>query len=250
MSADNRAMLRGFQTALRLIYPSRCVSCGDLVDSDFGLCGPCWRETPFIGGLVCDLCGTPLPGTTHDGIAVHCDDCMTIHRPWVQGRSALIYRGNARKLVLGLKHGDRTDICHPAAMWMAQAAKPLLAGDDILVPVPLHKWRYLRRRYNQAALLAKEISARLGVETIPDAVLRTGDKGSTDGLSFDERFQRLEGAMVLNPRQADRLTERNVIVVDDVMTSGATLAAVAEACHAAGAGRVCVLTLARVDKDA
>ncbi len=155
-------MLRGFQTALRMIYPARCVSCGDRVDSDFGLCGPCWRETPFIGGLVCDLCGTPLPGTTNEGASVHCDDCMTIPRPWAQGRSALIYRGNGRKLVLGLKHGDRTDICHPAAVWMARVAKPMLTGTEVLVPVPMHKWRYLKRRYNQAALLAQEVGARLG----------------------------------------------------------------------------------------
>ncbi len=98
--------------------------------------------------------------------------------------------------------------------------------------------------------MRRKLARGLGLDVIPDAVLRTGDKGSTDGLSFDERFQRLDGAMSVNPRQAGQLMGRNVIVVDDVMTSGATLAAVAEVCHAAGATRICVLTLARVDKDA
>ncbi|TKA95662.1 ComF family protein, partial [Cereibacter changlensis] len=99
----------GLQAALRLLYPPQCLTCDALVTTDFGLCGPCWRETPFITGLVCDLCGTPLPGED-PGHAVHCDDCLTLARPWARGRAALLYKDNGRRIVLALKHGDRLDL--------------------------------------------------------------------------------------------------------------------------------------------
>ena len=100
------------QSVLRAIDPSQCVSCRALTGSDFGLCGPCWRETAFIGGLVCDTCGTPLPGQEQADV-VHFDDCMVIARPWTQGRAVFVYKGNGRKIVLQLKHGDRIDLAPP-----------------------------------------------------------------------------------------------------------------------------------------
>ena len=135
-----------FQTALRLIYPPRCLCCGGLVETEFGLCATCWRDAAFITGLVCDLCGTPLPGEADQAEAVHCDDCMTVARPWSRGRATFLYRETARKLVLALKHGDRMDIAKPAAGWMAQAARPLLLPDMLVVPVPLHWSRLFIRR--------------------------------------------------------------------------------------------------------
>lgn len=96
------------QALLRLIYPPQCLSCGAEVDTDFALCPACWRDTPFITGLVCDGCGTPLPG--EESTAVHCDDCLTLARPWDQGRAALLYRDKGRGFVLSLKHGDRGDL--------------------------------------------------------------------------------------------------------------------------------------------
>jgi predicted amidophosphoribosyltransferase len=113
------------QDALQVIYPPQCISCAAPVISDFGLCGDCWRATPFIAGLVCDLCGLPLPGED-TSLRVLCDDCMTIARPWSQGRCALVYKDNARHLVLALKHGDRLDLARPAAGWMLKAAQPVI----------------------------------------------------------------------------------------------------------------------------
>ena len=91
----------GLQGALHLVYPPQCLTCDTRVTTDFGLCGACWRETGFVSGLVCDHCGTPLPGED-PGHAVHCDDCLTIARPWDRGRAALLYRDNGRRLVLSL----------------------------------------------------------------------------------------------------------------------------------------------------
>ncbi|MEQ9692824.1 ComF family protein [Shimia sp. SDUM112013] len=241
-------MRNKIQTAIQLIYPPRCIECGGLVESDFGLCGPCWCGTPFIGGLVCDLCGTPLPGTD-DGSPVCCDDCMKTERPWQKGRSALLYKDNARKLVLALKHGDRHDIVQPAAKWMMQAARPLLRPNIIVVPVPLHYLRLLKRRYNQSALLAQALARVLSMPWCPDALQRPHTRGSMSGLAFEERYRKMQGSFRPHPRRAHFLAERPVLLIDDVMTSGATLSAATEACFHAKAKEVHILTLARVAKD-
>lgn len=241
-------MAGALQSALRLIYPPRCTVCGDQVDSDFGLCGPCWRDTPFIAGLCCDACGTPLPGDASDG-PVHCDDCLRIARPWRAGRAALLYRDNGRRLVLALKHGDRHDVVRPAAVWMARAARPLLCADTLIAPVPLHWIRMLGRRYNQAALLARAVALELGQAHCPDLLIRPRATQPLGGKGRDARFAALQGALRVHPRRRDLVDGRSVLLIDDVMTSGATFAAAAQACLDAGAREVCILALARAGKD-
>lgn len=239
------------QSALRLIYPPRCTVCGGLVDSDFGLCGPCWRDTPFISGAACDLCGVSLPaGPEAEGATLHCDDCLTLPRPWTAGRAALMYRDNGRKLVLALKHGDRHDVVRPAAVWMARAARPMLHADTLIAPVPLHWLRLLKRRYNQAALLARAVSEEVDRPWCPDLLIRPRHTPALGGKGRDARFATLAGTIKVHPKRRHRLIGRHVILVDDVMTSGATFAAAAQACLDAGAGAVSILALARAGKDA
>ena len=237
------------QSLVRAIYPAQCVSCDALTEDDFGLCSACWRETRFIGGMICDTCGTPLPGEGAEE-DLQCDDCITIARPWDKGRSVFIYDGIGRKLVLGLKHGDRTDLALPAARWMAQkiAKWPLL--DTVFVPVPLHWVRLARRRYNQAALLTLALGKVLDRPVCVDALLRPKKTKPLQGHSREERFKALTDAITPNPKRMDQIKGKHVVLVDDVMTSGATLAASAEAAKAAGATNVSIVTLARVVKDA
>ena len=218
-----------------------------MVQSDFGLCGTCWRDTPFIGGTVCEGCGVPLPGEP-DGFRIDCDDCMTTARPWAEGRAAMLYRDKARALVLALKHGDRTDIARSAGVWMARAARPILRDGMVIAPVPIHWTRLLRRRYSQSALLAQAVARETGLAVCPDLLIRPTRTPMLDGLGAEARFATLADAIRAHPRR--RLEGREVLLVDDVMTSGATLAACAEACRAAGSGDVRVLVLARVAKDA
>lgn len=239
----------GMQAALHLIYPPQCLSCDALVTTDFGLCGPCWRDTPFITGLVCDLCGMPLAGED-TGTPEHCDDCLTIARPWSQGRAALLYRDNARQMVLALKHGDRLDLARPAAGWLMRVARPLLLPDMLVAPVPLHWLRLLKRRYNQSALLSSALAGLVGLDHCPDLLIRRRSTPSQEGRNRDARFANLSNALTLHPRRAAKVEGRHILLIDDVMTSGATLAAAAEACVAGGAKGVSVLVLARVAKDA
>ncbi|MDQ2065149.1 ComF family protein [Xinfangfangia sp. CPCC 101601] len=238
----------GLQRVIAALYPPQCMACHAFVASDFGLCPACWRDTAFISGLTCCACGSPILGEPCETEA-RCDDCLAMPRPWSEGRAALLYRDTARRLVLALKHADRMELARPASLWLQQASGDLIGAETLIAPVPLHWWRLIRRKYNQAALLSQALAERVAVDHCPDLLLRHRSTGSQEGRSREERFANLRGAIRINPRQAARLKGRPVLIVDDVMTSGATFTAAAEACLSAGAARVDVLALARVAKD-
>jgi len=237
------------QTAIHFLFPPRCMGCGVETTTDFALCGACWRETSFITGLVCDHCGTPLPGEAH-GETVLCDDCLMFQRPWAHGRAALVYDGNARKMVLALKHGDRLDMVRAMAGWMAEKARALDLTDTLVAPVPLHRWRYFHRKYNQSALLARCVARNLNLAYCPDLLRRTRATKPHKGLGHDERMANQLGAIAVSGAQRKKIAVKRVLLVDDVMTSGATLGACADACLSANAKEVIVLVLARVARDA
>ena len=243
------ALQSALDATLRVLYPPRCIACGTETLDDAGLCGACFRDMPFITGLVCDACGLPLPGEAADGLPVFCDQCLAEPPPWARGRAVFTYDGTARRLILALKHGDRLDLVRPMARWLA-GALPAVAADALLVPVPLHRWRLLARRFNQAALLAHDLARLTGLQACPDALLRRRPTRPQEGMTRAERLDNQQAAIV--PGRAGRalLPGRDVVLVDDVMTTGATLTACALACHAAGAATVTVLTLARVAPDA
>lgn len=238
-----------FQTALHLLFPPRCVACGVWVESDFGLCAECWAQTSFLGGVVCDVCGRPVHGERQEA-GLKCDECLLRPRPWQQGRAALSYSGAGRSLILALKHGDRTDVVWPAAKWMALSAKPLVSEHTLVVPVPLHRLRFLKRRYNQAALLAGRLAKLLNCSFCPDGLVRTQGLGSLEGLGPEDRMEKLKNAIHPNPRRTHLLASAPILLVDDVLTTGATLSAATNACFAANAKDVRIVTLARVAKDA
>lgn len=149
-----------------------------------------------------------------------------------------------------LKHGDRHDVAGPAALWLARAAQPLLKPDTLVVPVPLHWLRLLRRRYNQAVVLARAFAREVSCPMCPDLLIRPRATPSLGGLGREERFAALSGAIKVHPRRGHHIVGRDILLVDDVMTTGATLAVAAEACFAGGAASVNILTLARAAKDA
>ncbi len=237
------------QRLLNIIYPPRCLTCDEHVEKNNALCGHCWRETPFIIGAVCNKCGTPLVGED-TGENSLCDDCIRMARPWARGRSAMVYSGNGRNIILRLKHGDRSDLALSAAVWMSESARNLRRERQVIVPVPLHWTRFLKRRFNQSALLAKEMAKLLDASFGPDFLVRNKRTSSLDGLNREERFQMTADAITAHPKRIGKFRNRPILLVDDVMTSGATLAACADACLAAGAENVDIVTLARVAKSA
>lgn len=242
--------------ALRLVYPPQCLACGAPVAEEGGLCPDCWREAEFIQGSCCGRCGVPLPGDGLEDAAdeaaglLVCDDCLAVQRPWLRGRAALVYRGTGRKLALMLKHGDRLDLAPALGDWLARAALPLVRPDMLVVPVPVHLRRLLKRKYNQAEMLSARVARAHGLAHEPRLLRRTRHTPMQDHGSVGDRFANLDGALVVPARMAPRVQGRAVLLVDDVMASGATLAAAAQALRAAGSGPVSVVVLARAVKDA
>ena len=224
------------------------MACDEGVVEPGTLCAACWRDTAFVTGSICDQCGAPQSGLPGDGLLV-CDDCRATGRPWGRGRAVMAYGGTGRRLVLGLKYGDRHDIARPAGRWLLRVTAPLLREDTLIAPVPLHRLRLLRRRYNQSALLAWALARESGRTCAPDLLVRTRRTTTQEGLSRQARIDNLAGSMAVARRWQDRIAGRPVLLIDDVMTSGATLSAAAEACFRAGADSVDVAVLARVGRD-
>ena len=234
-----RAAMQSAGLALRdALYPATCLLCHDPV-AEPGLCGPCRRDAPFVTGATCPTCAVPLPGPAGDG--ERCDVCRTSPPPWDEARAALLYDGPARRLILRLKHGDRTELARPAAAWLSARARDLLRGDTLVVPVPLHRFRLWRRRYNQSAEVARALAGRMGLLYAPEALRRTRRTLPQDHRSKPDRRANVAGAFA-----ASGVEGRHVAVVDDVMASGATMAACADALRMAGAARITALALARV----
>lgn len=200
-------------------------------------------ERPF-----CERLGTPFAADYGAGPLLSPD---AIANPPVYARARAVARfdGPARRLVHRLKYGDRLELARTMGAWMARAGEELLVDADLLVPVPLHGWRLARRQFNQSTLLARAISSRCGVPVDPRALRRVKATASQVGLSRTQRGLNLQGAFRVPDDQAMLLTGRAVVLVDDVLTSGATVNAAARALLRGGARRVDVLVFARVLTD-
>lgn len=230
---------------LDALLPPRCLCCGGAVDRQGGLCPGCWTALNFIAPPVCACCGLPFEYAAEDGNL--CGACLAEPPAFTRARAVLVYDDGSRPLVLSFKHGDRIHAAAAFGAWLARAGAELLTDADLLVPVPLHRGRLFRRRYNQAALLTQAMSKRTGVPTIPDLLLRQRATPTQGGLDRKGRHRNVKGAFRLRPGLS--VAGKRVIVVDDVLTTGATLAECARVLTKAGAARVDVLTLARVVKS-
>jgi len=241
--------MTAFSAIADLLYPSSCVACRAETEGPPGLCAACFREAVFLTGAVCDLCGAPVPDSGEE--APVCDACAHAPPGFDRGRAALLYDGVGRRIALQLKHADRLDLARPASRWMLRAGGDMAEEADLIAPLPMHWTRLIRRRSNQAAELARAVAKAAGERRAyaPDLLRRTRRTDSQDGRTRAERFENVAGAFAVTRRWRALLAGAHVLLVDDVMTTGATLGACAEACRDAGAASVNALVLARVARD-
>ena len=211
-----------------------------------GLCPTCWPVVRFLAEPLCQRCGVPMdkPGEQT------CGDCHGRNPALTKARAAMLYDDGSRDLVLHMKHADALAGVPVLARWMQRAGAELLADSDFLVPVPLHWTRLFKRRYNQSAELARALARLSGVPMLPNTLQRPHRTPSQGGLSQSERRANVKHAFRVKDRYRDRINGSCITLVDDVLTTGATLDACAQVLLDAGALRVDALTLARVPSRA
>lgn len=228
---------------LDAVFPPRCGACGAGVEKQGALCAACWGAIHFIAPPFCRRCGWPFEFDLGEGAL--CGQCLRRAPPYAGLRSVFRYETGSRRQILGLKYYDRTVMTPAFGRWLAQAGREFAGKAELIVPVPLHRRRLLRRGYNQAALLAHALARETGLPALPDGLLRVRHTVPQAELPRRARLSNLRGAFLANPRRADRLRGRTVLLVDDVMTTGATVRACCKALRRAGAKEIYVLTLAR-----
>ncbi|MEX0692967.1 MAG: ComF family protein [Rhodospirillales bacterium] len=238
------AVILAGRTVQDHLWPPLCTACDTPLSSVGGLCATCWDKIRFMGRPQCHACGVPFP--FDPGAGALCASCSARRPAFERARSAFIYDDASRGIILAFKHADRTDLAPMLVTWLLRPAAPLLADAEIVAPVPLHWSRLLSRRYNQSALLANALARHGRVQSTPDLLIRTRRTPSQGGKSRLGRHKNVQGAFKVNTRHGQVLRDKRVLLVDDVLTTGASVEACARTLLRGGASAVDVITIARV----
>lgn len=230
--------------ALDTILPPRCLACGGGVALQGALCPACWDQIQFLAPPHCAVCGYPFEVDL--GPEALCPACVKEAPAYDRARAVLAYNAASRRLLLSFKHGDRTEGAPPYAAWLARAGAALIEDAELIVPVPLHRVRLFLRRYNQSALLAHALGRATGLPVATRVLRRRRNTPSQGRMSAQARWRNVAGAFAVDPGRRPDIEKRRVLLLDDVMTSGATVSACAQTLRRAGAAGVDVLVLARV----
>ena len=237
-------MRKSVAVVLDAILPPRCLKCGEIVADHGALCGQCWPALRFLGAPCCACCGLPFEFDMGENSL--CAACIADRPLFDRARAALVYDDASRDLILRFKHADRIDGAATFAGWMARAGAELIAAADVIAPVPLHRWRLVRRRYNQAAVLAKAIARERGKLAVPDLLVRRRATPSQGHLGRSQRQRNVAGAFAVHPGRRQAAAGARILLIDDVLTTGATAEACVRTLRSAGANAVDLLVLARV----
>ena len=244
--AGLRTIVRGcVRAALDVVYPPSCLACSAPTAAVGTLCASCWRKVRFIERPFCERLGIPF--VQDSGVELLSPEAVAAPPVFHRARAVAVFDdGPVRELVHRLKYGDRLELARPMGHWMARAGADLLKGADVLVPVPLHRLRLWSRRFNQAAALAHSISKASHVPVESFALHRIKATPPQVRLTRTQRAENVQGAFQVPDEARARVHDRRIVLVDDVLTSGATLNAAARALSRAGAGSIDVLVFARV----
>ena len=244
---DLRVAARAGRMIADFLLPPQCLSCRERVMEPASLCAGCWRKLSFLTEPCCDRRGVPFAFDPGDGIV----SAAALANPptWDRARAAVRFDEQSRRLVHDLKYHDRHEVAALMGRLMAVAGQSLMAQSAFVVPVPLFRWRMWRRRYNQSALLARRL-CRAELAFRPDLLERIRRTASQVGLDYRQRQANVRGAFKVPESKRGEIAGKTILLVDDVVTSGATANACAAALKAAGAARVNVLAFALVDDPA
>ncbi|HXC56063.1 MAG TPA: ComF family protein [Rhizomicrobium sp.] len=240
-----RGLRQAGRASLDLLFPPLCIACRAQVSAPGALCAQCWQTIQFLDGPLCECCG--LPFDFDPGGATLCAACHARPPAYDKARAVMRYDAHARGPILALKHGDRLDLVPGFTRWLERGGRALLDEADIILPVPLHPWRLWSRRYNQSAELARALARHCGKPADFQALVRSRATPSQGAMpSAKARRRNMLGAFKVSPRHKSAIAGRNLLLIDDVLTTGATVDACARALKRAGAAKVLVLALARV----
>jgi ComF family protein len=236
-----------WRLALGLLYPPSCIACQAATGEPHALCAACWSQIRFIERPFCERLGTPFAVDLGQPLL----SPAAIANPPVFGRARAVaeYDGTASLLVHRLKYNDRLELARAMGGMMTRAGAELLDEADVIVPVPLHRWRLWRRRFNQAMALARTVSEESGVTCDPFLLARVKRTRRQVGLTKAQRQENLQGAFRVPPEAKARLKRKRVLLIDDVLTTGSTANAASRALLRAGAASVDILAFARVVQE-
>lgn len=243
-----RSARAGLRSLANFVWPHRSLISGESHGEHGPLSAEDMARLTFLNGSGCRACAVPIDVDLGDDSL--CGACAAKAPKWDQARAALAYDEQSRQAILDLKHAGRRDGLAVMCNWMALAARDILPQTDWLVPVPLHYQRLASRGFNQAAWLTQGVARRTGTLALVDALSRKRNTPSQGGLTARQRRRNVAGAFEVRPSRIGRIKGSNVTLVDDVLTTGSTLAACSKALKKAGASRVNVLVLARVVRPA
>ena len=227
-----------------LILPPTCLACDVQVGEQGMVCASCWSNIRFIERPFCEVLGIPFSYDLGNGaLSAQAIADLPV---FDSARSVVLYDDVPRKMVQGLKFSNRTELAPWMAKWMIRASDGMLANDAVIVPVPLHRWRLIGRRFNQSAELARAVGLETGLRYCPEILTRIRATRQQVGLGLKERQRNVQGAFRVPVDQQIHVKGSNIVLIDDVFTTGATLRACARALRRKGAERIDCLTFARV----
>ena len=194
---------------LDLLFPPQCLNCNAVVPAHGTLCLACWQQVRFITDPFCACCGHPFDFSL--GAGALCGECLRERPSYSRARAVFRYDEHSRKLVTRLKYSDQTQLASVYGTWLAKFGKELVMASDVVVPVPLHYWRFVGRRYNQAALLAAALNKHCGLPVVPDGLQRIRATRPQPGLTQRQRQDNVKGAFAVHPETLEPTSKENQV---------------------------------------
>ena len=242
-----KAYIKLFESVVDTILPPRCPGSGEVVEIQGAVSPNFWDKLQFIEKPFCKKCSIPFSFESDENVI--CGRCLDEDPFYDESRAAVVYNDASRRVILNFKFNDKTHYVHTFVPWMLRAGKELIEQSDYIIPVPLHPKKIRMRKFNQSALLAQAIAKKTNVKYLPDGLIRTRHTIPQKGLNKKQRLENISGAFEISDNYLDKLAHKNILIIDDIFTTGATLNECARILKNAGSCKVSVLTIARVTKE-